>query len=98
MGSDLSVVNAARTSFAKESEFEWVERKDSPTVYKQTLSDKDKKLISFLLAHPNLSSTRKILGWLGANLTTKLHQRLVHTTVIPDDSPSAVSNRDEALS
>ena len=35
MGSDLSVVNAARTSFAKESEFEWVERKDSPTVYKR---------------------------------------------------------------
>ena len=35
MGSDLSVVNAARVSFAKESELEWVEREDSPTMYKQ---------------------------------------------------------------
>ena len=55
MGSDLSVVNAARTSFAKESEFEWVEREDSPTMYKQTLSDKDKKLISFLAKHDHWS-------------------------------------------
>ena len=45
MGSDLSVVNAARVSFAKESQLEWVEREDTSTMYKQTLSDKDKKLI-----------------------------------------------------
>ena len=48
MGSDLSVVNAARVSFAKESELEWVKREDSPTMYKQTLNEKDKKLISYL--------------------------------------------------
>ena len=62
MGSDLSVVNAARTSFAKESEFEWVEREDSPTMYKQTLSDKDKKLIydAFLGSGSTLIAAEKL--------------------------------------
>ena len=55
MGSDLSVVNAARVSFAKKSEMEWVEREDSPTMYKQTLSDKDKKLIGYLAKHDHWS-------------------------------------------
>ena len=55
MGSDLSVVNAARVSFAKKSEMEWVEREDSPTMYKQTLSDKDKKLIGYLAKHNHWS-------------------------------------------
>ena len=55
MGSDLSVVNAARTSFAKESEFEWVEKEDSSTMYKQSLSNKDKKLISYLAKHDHWS-------------------------------------------
>jgi thymidylate synthase (FAD) len=55
MGSDLSVVNAARVSFAKESELEWVERENSPTMYKQTLSDKDKKLIGYLAKHDHWS-------------------------------------------
>lgn len=49
MGSDLSVVNAARVSFAKESEWEWVDNDDSdqPTSYPK-LSDKDTRLINFL--------------------------------------------------
>ena len=55
MGSDLSVVNAARVSFAKESELEWVKREDSPTMYKQTLNEKDKKLISYLAKHNHWS-------------------------------------------
>ena len=55
MGSDLSVVNAARVSFAKESEFVWKEKKDSSTMYEQTLSDKDKKLINYLAEHDHWS-------------------------------------------
>ncbi len=53
MGSDLSVVNAARVSFSKESEMIWVE--DSPTMYKETLSDKDKKLVGYLAKHNHWS-------------------------------------------
>jgi len=55
MGSDLSVVNAARVSFAKESELEWVEKENSPTMYEETLSDKDKKLIGYLAKHNHWS-------------------------------------------
>ena len=55
MGSDLSVVNAARVSFAKESELEWVEKENSPTMYEQVLSDKDKKLIGYLAKHDHWS-------------------------------------------
>ena len=54
MGSDLSVVNAARVSFSKESEMIWVE--DAPTMYKETLSDKDKKLIGYLAKHDHWST------------------------------------------
>ena len=55
MGSDLSVVNAARVSFAKKSELEWVEKENSSTVYEQTLKDKDKKLINYLAKHDHWS-------------------------------------------
>jgi len=55
MGSDLSVVNAARVSFAKKSELEWVEKKNSSTLYEQTLKDKDKKLINYLAKHNHWS-------------------------------------------
>ena len=55
MGSDLSVVNAARVSFAKKSELEWVEKKNSSTLYEQTLKDKDKKLINYLAKHDHWS-------------------------------------------
>ena len=53
MGSDLSVVNAARVSFSKKSEMIWVE--DVPTMYKETLSDKDKKLVGYLAKHDHWS-------------------------------------------
>ena len=53
MGSDLSVVNAARVSFAKESELVWEEY--TPTMSKQVLSKKDKKLISYLAEHNHWS-------------------------------------------
>lgn len=46
MGSDLSVVNAARVSFAKTSEWEEVPVTVDATM--QKLSDKDKKLIDYL--------------------------------------------------
>lgn len=50
MGDDLSVVNAARVSFAKESEWEWEECgvKAFGRESYQRLSDKDTRLINFL--------------------------------------------------
>ena len=54
MGSDLSVVNAARVSFGKESEWEPAGAVDDPySVIK--LKDKDKRLIQFLAKHKHLS-------------------------------------------
>jgi len=51
MGSDLSVVNAARVSFAKESDWEII-----PNVWdSQSLSEKDQKLISYLAKHNHWS-------------------------------------------
>ena len=55
MGSDLSVVNAARVSMAKESEWGTVERytyadQDFPEV-EEVLLDKDVKLINYLAKH-----------------------------------------------
>lgn len=54
MGSDLSVVNAARVSFAKESEWEDVSNELGMGIVK-TLSDKDAKLISYLARHNHWS-------------------------------------------
>lgn len=47
MGSDLSVVNAARVSFAKESDWEWVCDESKDFEY-AVLSEKDTRLIRFL--------------------------------------------------
>lgn len=62
MGSDLSVVNAARVSFGKESEWEWdeVEQRagDGEWITQKVnkhLSDKDIKLIHYLAKHKHLS-------------------------------------------
>jgi len=69
MGSDLTVVNAARVSFSKESEWYWktpggaevpdhdIENHSrlAPCGYVQTLSSKDKKLIKYLAAHGHWS-------------------------------------------
>ena len=49
MGGDLMVVNAARVSFAKESEYEQVETGDG--AIKNELSQKDQKLIKYLAKH-----------------------------------------------
>jgi thymidylate synthase (FAD) len=46
MGSDLTVVNSARVSFNKESSWEYESQEDIPC-----LSDKDKKLVSYLARH-----------------------------------------------
>lgn len=55
MGSDLTVVNAARVSFAKESDWEY-EVYESPTEHSTpVLSEKDQKLISYLAAHNHWS-------------------------------------------
>jgi thymidylate synthase (FAD) len=59
MGSDLSVVNAARVSFDKESEWEYPRHTTSPDQHGLTynlcdgpvLSDKDAKLIKYLAKH-----------------------------------------------
>ena len=52
MGDDLMVVNAARVSFDKESQWEF-ERgiKDGPELEEPVLSIKDRKLISYLATH-----------------------------------------------
>lgn len=50
MGSDLSVVNAARVSFAKKSNWEaqWDDLLEEPVTF---LSEKDQKLINYLAVH-----------------------------------------------
>ena len=53
MGTDLDVVNAARVSFDKESEWEWAER--GPDFSHDTLSEKDQKLITYLAKHNHWS-------------------------------------------
>jgi len=53
MGTDLSVVNAARVSFEKESEWEEIEHRKGYVEYE--LSEKDKKLISYLAKHEHKS-------------------------------------------
>jgi thymidylate synthase (FAD) len=63
MGSDLSVVNAARVSFGKKSEWEWSDKEDSENytfgqgdgkIYLK-LSDRDTKLIRYLAKHKHIS-------------------------------------------
>lgn len=55
MGSDLTVVNAARVSFDKESEWEYQISSDSdptdPTLNKTVLAATDEKLINYLAKH-----------------------------------------------
>lgn len=54
MGSDLSVVNAARVSFSKESEFDRVVLKqngEEATTWTQIISEADTKLINYLAKH-----------------------------------------------
>jgi thymidylate synthase (FAD) len=56
MGSDLSVVNAARVSFDKESDWEYGEICEQCNDYHEPyLSDKDAKLISYLAKHNHWS-------------------------------------------
>ena len=52
MGTDLSVVNAARVSFAKESEWESIPEAGP---VKNLLSDQDEKLIKYLAKHNHWS-------------------------------------------
>jgi thymidylate synthase (FAD) len=53
MGNDLTVVNAARVSFGKESEWDY-EESDAYS-FKQHMKLKDKKLIKYLAKHKHLS-------------------------------------------
>jgi len=53
MGNDLTVVNAARVSFGKESEWDY-EESDAYS-FKQHMKDKDKKLIKYLAKHGHIS-------------------------------------------
>ena len=57
MGSDLSVVNAARVSFGKKSEWDWaeVDGEGNLDVLEQRLSDHDTKLIRYLAKHKHMS-------------------------------------------
>ncbi len=53
MGNDLTVVNAARVSFGKESEWDY-EESDAYS-FKQHLKTKDRKLIQYLAKHKHIS-------------------------------------------
>ena len=55
MGSDLSVVNAARVSFGKKSA--WEQHSADPTSYRvtNTLSKRDTKLVKYLAKHKHIS-------------------------------------------
>ena len=55
MGSDLSVVNAARVSFGKESLWNWSKELDSGTGDGRTLKERDTKLIHYLAKHRHMS-------------------------------------------
>ncbi len=58
-GSDLSVVNAARVSFAKESDWEKVRsgtgKEGDPFRIEEVLSEKDRRLITYLAEHDHTS-------------------------------------------
>lgn len=54
-GSDLTVANAARVSFNKESEWEWYNAGGPMRSMKQRLSEKDTKLIHYLANHGHTS-------------------------------------------
>ena len=53
MGNDLTVCNAARVSFGKETEWDY-EESDAYS-FKQHLKEKDKKLIQYLAKHKHIS-------------------------------------------
>jgi thymidylate synthase (FAD) len=53
MGNDLTVCNAARVSFGKETEWDY-EESDAYS-FKQHLKKKDKKLIQYLAKHKHIS-------------------------------------------
>ena len=55
MGTDLSVVNAARVSFGKKSEWEHSALLVSPPIQQNILSKRDTKLINYLAKHKHLS-------------------------------------------
>ena len=55
MGSDLSVVNAARVSFGKKSVWNWSKELESGTGNGNTLKEGDTKLINYLAKHKHLS-------------------------------------------
>jgi thymidylate synthase (FAD) len=54
-GSDLTIVNAARVSFNKESEFEAVVNPQSGDIEGYRLSERDKKLVCFLAEHNHVT-------------------------------------------
>lgn len=55
MGSDLSVVNAARVSFDKESEWDYLADPEDGVAFDKVLSKADAKLISYLASHGHWS-------------------------------------------
>lgn len=55
LGSDLDVVNAARVSFDKESDWIWLREINSEEEQTKTLSEKDAKLIDYLAKHKHWS-------------------------------------------
>lgn len=54
-GSDLTIVNAARVSFNKESEFEAVVNPQTGDLEGYRLSERDKKLVCFLAEHNHIT-------------------------------------------
>ena len=55
MGDDLRVVNSARVSFDKESDWEWKEGETKSDYKPPILSEKDVKLLNYLAKHNHWS-------------------------------------------
>ncbi len=55
MGTDLSIVNAARVSFDRESDWEYLREIDADGEQVKCLSEKDNKLINYLAKHNHWS-------------------------------------------
>jgi thymidylate synthase (FAD) len=61
MGSDLTVVNAARVSFDKESDW-GLEVSDDHSHIKRILKNDDKRLINYLAKTQSLDTVRSLSG------------------------------------
>jgi thymidylate synthase (FAD) len=67
-GSDLGIVNAARKSFGRRSEWNWSKELESGTGDGRTLKDKDKRLLEFLARGMTAADFDVFVGDVQANI------------------------------